>query len=527
MFGLKERFDVAKREALATAERVQQAVLTEENKEKLERLVKKVGDIVDELVEDPTDETLDLTYITDRFVAMAFPCEPRSRKHAHRKVNDIRAVARHLKRHHDGRFMVLNVSEESYDYGYFEDQVLEFRFPGHPAPPLSMIFRICASVESWVLADASNVIAVHCLTGRGRTSVVLACCMTWLGLFETTMDALAYIARRKKEEVERLTIPSQRRYAQYFTNVMDCVAPRGPVVLKRAIMSSAPDFGVTKKGCCPYLQFFKDGKLARTASRWETEDELDYDAPTWAETGPLIFPIDLVVSGDILVRCRHLDDQGNRISMFRAALHAGYAPLGVLRLAKSQLDGACSDSRFPQDFFLDLIFAPAPQSVQEDEILHQGFWQQLKARKIKLQDRRVSVDDEPVFAIGADPAPAPTPGTSTDELLERLAQAVFDDDDDAQDPDDDDDKPPPEDNLIDLTPSPEQPQELVVPPPPEQQQPIDLVPPPPEQQQQLVAPPPEQQQQQQPPEQSPATSTTNFDIDDFENYLNELAPPPS
>ena len=34
--------------------------------------------------------------------------------------------------------MVLNVSEEQYDYGKFEQQVLEFKFPGHPAPPLGM-----------------------------------------------------------------------------------------------------------------------------------------------------------------------------------------------------------------------------------------------------------------------------------------------------------------------------------------------------------------------------------------------------
>jgi len=44
--------------------------------------------------------------------------------------------------------------------------------------------------------------------------------------------------------------------------------------------------------------------------------------------------------------------------MFRAAFHTGYVPCGVLRLSKAQLDGSCSDSRFSEDFFIDLIFAP-------------------------------------------------------------------------------------------------------------------------------------------------------------------------
>ena len=42
--------------------------------------------------------------------------------------------------------------------------------------------------------------------------------------------------------------------------------------------------------------------------------------------------------------------------MFRAAFHTGYVPPNVLRLTKEQLDGACNDKRYPDNFFLDLIF---------------------------------------------------------------------------------------------------------------------------------------------------------------------------
>jgi len=44
--------------------------------------------------------------------------------------------------------------------------------------------------------------------------------------------------------------------------------------------------------------------------------------------------------------------------MFRAAFHTGYVPPNVMRIAKAQLDGACTDKRFPDDFFLDIIFEP-------------------------------------------------------------------------------------------------------------------------------------------------------------------------
>ena len=203
-----------------------------------------------------------------------------------------------------------------------------------------MLFKICASLESWILADPANVAAVHCLTGRGRTSVVLACVLAWLGAFETPYDALRHVAAKRRDDVDRLTIPSQRRYVQYFANVLDGVAPRSePLLLRRAILHTIPDFGAPDRpGCCPYLQFFKGGRLAYTTT-WAGATGEDSDggvaeakggdvaARPWASPseGSLVFHVDCVVHGDLLVRCRHLQADGNRTSMFRAALHVGFA----------------------------------------------------------------------------------------------------------------------------------------------------------------------------------------------------------
>jgi C2 domain of PTEN tumour-suppressor protein len=110
-------------------------------------------------------------------------------------------------------------------------------------------------------------------------------------------------------------------------------------------------------GCAPYLQIFKGGKLiftsAATLSVQQSVEELPF---VQVVDGTIPFHVEQVVQGDILIRCRHLTFKKQRISMFRAAFHTGYAPANVLRLTKSQLDGACADKRFPDDFFLDLIF---------------------------------------------------------------------------------------------------------------------------------------------------------------------------
>lgn len=323
---------------------------------------------------------LDLSYITENVIGMAMPYEPeRARTHG---GNDIRAVAGFLKRRHEGHYMIWNISEEGYDYNKFDDQVLEYRFPGLPAPPLGLMFKICTSIESWLDADEKNVAIVHCLTGKGRTAALLACLLTWIGEFASPAEALQYIADRKRISMDYLAIPSQQRYVQYFSNMLDGVKPRSEhLLLRRVIINSIPNFGSdgTNVGCTPYIQLFKNGKLISTAcpssgtsgySKDEEESGGGEKKPedkmalkfVSIEHGSISFTVDTPVNGDILLRCRHADPSGARHSMFRAAFHTGYVPCGVLRLTKVQLDGANTDTRFDEDFFVDLIFAPIDTS---------------------------------------------------------------------------------------------------------------------------------------------------------------------
>lgn len=92
---------------------------------------------------------LDLVYVNDRIIAMAFPIDKRpmprpppaeeaaggtrSNGGGGRQGqlpqplvangNDIDVVAAVLRSRHPGHYMVWNVSEEGYDYSMFEDQV--------------------------------------------------------------------------------------------------------------------------------------------------------------------------------------------------------------------------------------------------------------------------------------------------------------------------------------------------------------------------------------------------------------------
>mmetsp|Transcript_36980 Transcript_36980/g.54294 ORF Transcript_36980/g.54294 Transcript_36980/m.54294 type:complete len:914 (-) Transcript_36980:222-2963(-) len=314
----------------------------------------------------------EVVYITDRLITMGHPAMQSSSDGDITPIRKLAAVGQLLEKRHGGRYMVWNLSEVEYDYGVLNDQVLAYQFPGSPSPPLGLLLKLLFSMESWLKADSRNVAVLHCLTGKGRTSTVLAAFLCWVGEagFDDPMRALEYIALCKRMDVESLTIPSQRRYVGYFSNMLDGVRPnQPPLLLKRIIMSEAPRFEKPPKdhptpvtlaqpmGCSPYLQIFKAGQLVFTTAASLSHNQSPEDLPFCLPSdGPISFPIETVVQGDILIRCRHLSKKGQRVSMFRAAFHTGYTPPKVLRLSKAQLDGACLDERFEEGFSVDLIF---------------------------------------------------------------------------------------------------------------------------------------------------------------------------
>ena len=312
---------------------------------------------------------LDLCYVTSRIITVSHPTkspflpDPPQTSNPHHHLH---SLANLLNSKHHQQYMVWNVSEVAYDYSPFGNMVMEFNFPGHPAPPLGVLVKVCTSVENWLESDPQNVAVIHCLTGQGRTAAIVSSILSWCPgnpSFPSPLDALLYMSNVKKMHINELTIPSQRRYLRYFSNILEGVKPcTRPVLLKRVLMSKAPNIGrneTGEDGCAPYLQIFKGGKLVLTTSASEGK---------WVSTsdGQIIFPVGVVIQGDILVRCRHVVplSKSKRVSLFRGAFHTGYIPDGgLLRLSKDQLDGACEDDRFADDFTTDLIFGEVDAEV--------------------------------------------------------------------------------------------------------------------------------------------------------------------
>jgi len=160
---------------------------------------------------------LDLSYITQRIIAMGFPSE--SVEGVYR--NPFKEVFRFLEQEHKDHYKVYNLcSERSYDISKFHNRVECFPFDDHNSPPLDLIFKFCISAKAWLDAHESNVAVVHCKAGKGRTGVMICALLLYNKEWKTATEALNFYAAMRTHNLKGVTIPSQIRYVQYVGEVV-------------------------------------------------------------------------------------------------------------------------------------------------------------------------------------------------------------------------------------------------------------------------------------------------------------------
>ncbi len=93
--------------------------------------------------------------------------------------------------------------------------------PDHcPPPEFGLIRRFCQDVDAWLSSHPDSVAVVHCKAGKGRTGTMICCYLLHSGVCASPGQAMAHFAAARTSDGRGVTIPSQRRYLNYFQSVL-------------------------------------------------------------------------------------------------------------------------------------------------------------------------------------------------------------------------------------------------------------------------------------------------------------------
>jgi len=327
------------------------------------------------------------------------------------------------------RMLILNMSERRYSVTKFEGEVVDVNFRGLPAPPLELLMELCISAQHWLESDSGNVIVVHCFSGYTRSTVFLSCFLAFRGMYSSPVDALHRVCDSVGIDDVKAIVPSQRRYLTYFQQCQQGLSPlRKRLRLQRTQLNGVPRFESDGNVIFrPYLEVWNHGELVYTSFESKqacasTEEPAEFPKGFSASDScvSFILPADIWVDGDVLVRVRHVYPSGDRDTALRLTFHTGFVSEG-LQIGKRDLDTACDDPRFPEDFFMDLIFEAAVSPETSNDAA-QAMAVFDKARELSLrlqQEERVRQEAEAKAAAEATAAA----GSESDEVL-RLEETL-------------------------------------------------------------------------------------------------------
>lgn len=339
---------------------------------------------------------LDLSYITDRIIAMGFPSEGSEGLFR----NPLPEVYRLLETKHKDHYKVYNLcSERTYNTNIFHRRVGLFPFDDHNCPEFKLIIDFCLDVDEWLKADSSNVVAIHCKAGKGRTGLMISSYFLYSKVYHNPKDALEFFGKQRTSNGKGVTIPSQKRYVEYFSrflseyrdNISGFYFAGNPYVLTNVRMTTVPKCS-KDKGCDPYF-------VIRDIRSRKVYDSRKFSKTKHYKDEPYIdIPCSACVRGDIKFIFYNEEEYSNDTPICHFWVNTNFMEDNYIKLTKIQIDKATKDSenkKFSEKFGVELYFRPddivtAEEMKQrsimtKEQVLEEAF-SNLKEAELELKE---------------------------------------------------------------------------------------------------------------------------------------------
>nr|XP_014267800.2 tensin-3 isoform X2 [Maylandia zebra] len=299
---------------------------------------------------------LDLTYITERIIAVSFPRGCSEEIYSH----NLKDVTRMLKSKHADNYLIINLSEKRQDLSRMNPKTLDTGWPDLHAPPLDKICTICKAMESWLNADPLHVAVIHCRGGKGRIGVVISSFVHFTDVSASADQALDRFAMRKyyDDKVSALMTPSQKRYVWILNSLLSgsMKINASPLFMHCVILHGIPDFN-SARVCCPYIKVYQGMQAVYSSGFYHI-------GPGHRDRVCIMLEPAQLLKGDIMIKCYHKSEvTSEREVIFRVQFHTGAVQGYNLMFEKEDMETANKDPRFPDYGKVELVFSEGPEKI--------------------------------------------------------------------------------------------------------------------------------------------------------------------
>jgi len=269
--------------------------------------------------------------------------------------------------------MIWNLSDGTYDYSKFDNQVISFNV-SKSLFNMKVLIDICRSLFIWLSIDPGNVAIIHCNNGRNRTGIIVACFLYFSCIFPNVDDGFNYFIKRRCNNDSSWVTNTQRRYSKYFNGIFTYkghLQNQYALYMCSIILNGIPNFLPNDGGCNPGLEVYQCGKLIYNTTIMSIDDECH--PGVFMDENNIIFQFPdvqyLTIEKDIQIRvfhCPDLNNRNNNVTMFNFYFHTGFMTEGAIRVSLQDIELSTHGSnKFKKDFSMDLIFMSCHSNLSE------------------------------------------------------------------------------------------------------------------------------------------------------------------
>eukprot|EP01103_Thecamoeba_quadrilineata_P013084 TRINITY_DN3526_c0_g1_i2.p1 TRINITY_DN3526_c0_g1~~TRINITY_DN3526_c0_g1_i2.p1 ORF type:complete len:260 (-),score=37.65 TRINITY_DN3526_c0_g1_i2:217-996(-) len=251
-------------------------------------------------------------------------------------------------------------------------------------------------MDLWLNEDLENVVAVHCLAGRGRTGTVIAAYLLYIRMFSDHQKALEFFAQVRSNTEEGVNGPSQIRCVANFNKLLQASPARtlkevksSTLIVKQMIFDPLPVVEFSAK----YVKMKLPVRFTPVVKIYSLKHRVKLYSTPWKknvvsyrkhEFSFLPIEVNCLVHNDTEVKVYHMAKNQIKFSeiikasgftakeaiqcleryplvqLFRFTFHTSFIDNLVLTLKLNELDaifaGPVKTDLFPPSFTVQLLF---------------------------------------------------------------------------------------------------------------------------------------------------------------------------